>query len=70
LNPAADPNFLLTPTTTFDVSVTSGNNLPVAYYNQSVYQDANNYQTAYTAAEFISYGILAAGMFCDKIIGI
>jgi hypothetical protein len=51
LDPALNnPNFAYTPPTTFNVSMVSQNNLPIAYYNDTIYEEAKAYKKAYVAA--------------------
>lgn len=71
LSPAAvSENYFAVPSSYIDFSLESDDNLPLSYYNESVYEKEQEYDKAYKVGIALSYGVMAVGMFCDKVNGV
>lgn len=71
VNPAsADQSFFALPPSVIDIPLNSDDNLPLTYYNESVYEKEQQYDKAYKAGVGIAYGVLGVGLLCDKVNGV
>lgn len=69
-SPSASPLFFATPTTNLSFVVEPTNNLPAVVYDNTTYLKQETIEKLYQAMYYGSYGIMAVGLTCDKIIGI
>ena len=58
------------PSTINSSGLTSTNNAPLTFYDQSTYEQQQIFAQIFKWAQIISYVVLTAGMLCDKVIGI
>lgn len=63
-------NLFAIPPTNVVFNLTEANNTPIAYYNETVYEQQKSFDKAYKGGIGASYGIMAIGMACDKVIGV
>ena len=69
-NPAADPRFFAALTSSLTFTIDPTNNLPAVVYDDGTYETFRKMDDVYKGATYASYGMLLAGMFCDKVIGV
>ena len=72
IDPAAeDGSFFATPRTSIFLNLsTTNDNMPITYYNSTVYLQQQQFDTAYKGGVGIAYALLGVGLFVNKVIGI
>ena len=73
LNPSALNSSLywaVPPSSINSTRITSPNNAPLTYYDQATYDKSQIFTQVFEWAEILSYVVLAAGLLCDKVIGV